>query len=134
MRFLEFWPRREIIPGARIGQETESVELENDFPEVLARLHHAMRRRRVRGRDYLVNWRTQPAGFESRAELLEERRDDPRLLGGWACAQSRAEDFQMTAQNGGQIELGARMRNASNASSWAPTSRSTTSAGLSRRL
>ena len=40
---------RETNRGARVRQETESVELEHDFPEMLARLHHAMGRRRVCG-------------------------------------------------------------------------------------
>ena len=71
---------RETSRGAGVRQETGSVELENDFPEVLARLHHAMCRRRVRGWYYFVNRRTQFAGLKRSAELLEERRDDLRFL------------------------------------------------------
>src|SRR5271155_3663690 len=94
--------------GARIGQETCSVKLEHDFPEVLARLHHAMRVRRVGSRDDLVDWRMEFAGFERGAELREERGDDLRFLRGWAHAQGRSENFQMTAQYSCQIDLSAR--------------------------
>ena len=84
---------RETNRGARMRQETGLVELENDFAEVLARLHHAMGRRRVCGWYYFVNRRTQFASLKRSAELLEERRDDLRFLRERAAAQGRAEDF-----------------------------------------